>query len=170
MKFHDDLFGSLWLLQIYGRKDRQALRRDENAPKKRTSVFTSRPWSKRRWLWRNNPRLCSQLYRSCNLDRLPYMGKEDVSLHGPRKNSDNRHTVSVRASDVYRSRCCHVGLHRFNGDICHSGALVTEHAQRHGTWATLDGFTKFISSYLWQTICCNRKEYKFDVILTVHRR
>jgi hypothetical protein len=94
---------SLWLLQMYGRMDGQAVRGDANAPKKRTCVYMSRPWSKWRWPWRNNPRLCSQQYKSSNLDRLPYMGKEDMSLHGPRKDSDNRHTVSVRASGVYGS-------------------------------------------------------------------
>ena len=35
----------------------------------------------------------------------------------PKERPRQRHTVSVRASDVYGSRYCHVGLHHFNGDM-----------------------------------------------------
>jgi hypothetical protein len=67
--------------------------------------------------WWNNARFCSQQYRSSDLDRPPYMGKWDMSLHGPRQDRDNGHTVSIIAADVYGSCKCHGGLHRTLGDI-----------------------------------------------------
>ena len=54
--------------------------------------------------WQNDRFLCSQQYGSCNVDRLPYMGEEDMSLHGPWNGPDNGHTVSITAADVYGSR------------------------------------------------------------------